>query len=30
MFFLLTAVQKYENQTSFSRVIITNVLPHFL
>jgi len=27
---MLTAVQKYENQTSFSRVIITNVLPHFL
>jgi len=36
MFFLLTAVQKlflkiiFKNQTSFSRVMITNVLPRFL
>jgi len=31
MFFLLTAVQKYKTQTSFSRVMITkfNVLPRF-
>jgi len=29
MFFLLTAVQKYKNQTIFSRVMITNVLPRF-
>jgi len=29
MFFLLTAVQKYKNQTSFSRVMITNVLACF-
>ena len=29
MFFLLTALQKYKNQTSFSRVMITHVLPHF-
>jgi len=30
MFFLLTAVQKYKNQTIFFRVMITNVLPRFL
>jgi len=31
MFFLLTAVQKLflKSQTSFSRVMITNVLPRF-
>jgi len=30
MFFLLTAVQHYINQTTFSRVMITNVLLRFL
>jgi len=29
MFFLLTAMQKNVSQTSFSRVMITNVLPRF-
>jgi len=29
MFFLLTAAQNDKNQTSFSRVMITNVLPRF-
>ena len=29
LFILLTAVQKYKNQMSFSRVMITNALPRF-
>jgi len=30
MFFLLIAVQNYKNQTSFSKVMIINVLPRFM